>query len=87
MSTGVTHALEYRGFGTTYVLRTSSITYMSWKVPILALESYCHGQKVGYLSQFKEEKIQLPLGVRGAKAAALFSIFGTGKYSNFKIIV
>ena len=60
---------------------------MSWKVPILALESYCHGQKVGYLSQFKEEKIQLPLGVRGAKAAALFSIFGTGKYSNFKIIV
>ena len=70
-----------------YVLRTSSITCMSWKVPILALESYCHGQKVGYLSQFKEEKIQLPLGVRGAKAAALFSIFGTGKYSNFKIIV
>ena len=60
-----------------YVLRMSSITYMSWKVPILALESYCHGQKVGYLS----------LGVRGAKAAALFSIFGTGKYSNFKIIV
>ena len=59
---------------------------MSWKVPILALESYCHGQKVGYLSQFKEEKIQHPLGVRGAKVAALFSIFGTGKYSNFKII-
>ena len=27
----------------------------------------------------KEEKIQLPLGVRGAKAAALFSIFGTDK--------
>ena len=69
-----------------YVLRMSSITYMSWKVPILALES-CHGQKVGYLSQFKEEKIQLPLSVRGAKAAALFFIFGTGKYSNFKIIV
>ena len=43
----------------------------------------------------KEEKIQLSLGVRGAKAAALFSIFGTDKqilfakhkYSNFKIIV
>ena len=44
----------------------------------------------------KEEKIQLPLGVRGAKAAALFSIFGTDKqilfakqvlYFNFKIIV
>ena len=27
----------------------------------------------------KEEKIQLPLGVRGAKAAALFSFFGTDK--------
>ena len=27
----------------------------------------------------KEEKIQLPLGVRGAIAAALFSIFGTDK--------
>ena len=27
----------------------------------------------------KEEKIQLPLGVCGAKAAALFSIFGTDK--------
>ena len=27
----------------------------------------------------KEKKIQLPLGVRGAKAAALFSIFGTDK--------
>ena len=27
----------------------------------------------------KEEKIQLPLGVRGAEAAALFSIFGTDK--------
>ena len=42
----------------------------------------------------KEEKIQLPLGVRGAKAAALFSIFGIhnksyllNKYLNFKIIV
>ena len=44
----------------------------------------------------KDEKIQLPLRVRGAKAAALFSIFGTdkqilfgniNKYSNFKIIV
>ena len=30
-------------FGTTYVLRMSSITYMSWKVLNLALESYCHG--------------------------------------------
>ena len=27
----------------------------------------------------KEEKIQLALGVHGAKAAALFSIFGTDK--------
>ena len=27
----------------------------------------------------KEEKIQLPLGVHGAKAAALFSIFGIHK--------
>ena len=27
----------------------------------------------------KEEKIQLPLGVRGAKAPALFSILGTDK--------
>ena len=27
----------------------------------------------------KEEKIQLPLGVHGAKAAALFSIFRTDK--------
>ena len=31
----------------------------------------------------KEEKIQLPLGVRGAKAAALFSIFGTDKQISF----
>ena len=34
-----------------YILRTPSITYMSGKVLILALESYCHGQKVGNLSQ------------------------------------
>ena len=27
----------------------------------------------------KEEKIQLPLGIKGAKAAALFSFFGTDK--------
>ena len=27
----------------------------------------------------KEEKSQLPLGARGAKAAAVFSIFGTDK--------
>ena len=31
----------------------------------------------------KEEKIQLPLGVHGAKAAALFSIFGTDKQISF----
>ena len=51
---------------------------MSWKVPVLAVESYCHGQKVGNLSQ-RQKKIQLPLRFRGAKAAALFSMFGTDK--------
>ena len=50
---------------------------MSWKVLNLALESYCHGQKVGNLSQRREMK--LPLGVRGAKTATLFSIFSTDK--------
>ena len=50
---------------------------MSWKVLILALESYCHGQKVGNLSQRRENLT--PLGVHGAKAAALFSTYGTDK--------
>ena len=45
---------QTRAFGTTYVLRMSSITYTSWKVLIVALESYCHGQKVGNLSQRRE---------------------------------
>ena len=55
----------------------SSITYMSWKVFILALKVIVMDKKS--VTYPKEEKIQLPLGVRGAKAAALFSIFGTDK--------
>ena len=64
-----------RGFGTTYVLRTSSITYMSWKIPTLALESYCHG------------KFNFRLAFSFLSSVLTSKSYLLNKYSNFKIIV
>ena len=50
---------------------------MSWKVLILAFESYCYGQKVGNLSQRRENSTSA--WRPWCKAAALFSTFGTDK--------
>ena len=71
-----------RGFGTTYVLRTSSITYMSWKVPTLALESYCHGK-----FNFRLAFVGLKLPLSFLSSVLTSKSYLINKYSNFKIIV